>query len=363
MPRVSVIVPAHNAEPFIERTIESVREQTYRDWEIVVVDDGSSDGTWELLQALGPHVRSFRREHAGGPAVARNLALEHATGEFAAFLDADDLLLPRYLESQLDCHEAAVREHRNEVREHEREVREHEREVREHEREVREHRSEVREHEREVREHRSEVGLVSCDARILLGDEYAPYTHLQRIPDRYAPITLERVLRRNPIYGACLVPTVVGEAVGWFDPELFGTEDFGLWIKILEAGYRAVLNEEVLAVYRRTAGTVSSNIASQAANNRRAYALALDRGRLTAKQRRIARRAIRYNRAMEEVALLRFADARGARAWLGRLRSLPLLIWVALGNPRMWPQWLELLRSGQAKDAVELRALSKCSDR
>ncbi|HYM54824.1 MAG TPA: glycosyltransferase family A protein [Solirubrobacteraceae bacterium] len=316
MPRVSVIVPAHNAAPFIERTLESVREQTYHDWEVVVVDDGSSDRTWELLQAAGPGVRSFRRERAGGPAVARNLALEHATGELVAFLDADDLLLPRYLESQLECYQAAAG--------------------------------------RQARE----VGLVACDARILIGEEYAPYTHLQRIPDRDAPITLERVLRRNPIYGACLVPTPVGEAVDWFDPELFGTEDFGLWIKILEAGYRAVLNHEVLAVYRRTAGTVSSNIASQGVNNRRAYELALGRGRLTAGQRRIARRAIRYNHAMEQVALMRFAGAGGQRSRLARLRSLPVLAWVAISNPRMWPEWLELLRSGRAKDAAELRAHS-----
>jgi glycosyltransferase involved in cell wall biosynthesis len=314
VPRVSVIVPAHDAAPFIERAIESVHEQTYRDWEIVAVDDGSSDGTWELLQAAGPRVRSLRRERAGGPAAARNLALEHASGELVAFLDADDLLLPRYLESQLARYEAAI----------------------------------------QSRE--SRVGLVTCDARIMIGEDYAPYTHLQRIPDRYAPITLERLLRRNSIYVACLVPTAVGEAVGWFDLELFGTEDFGLWIKILEAGYRAVLNEEVLAVYRRMAGSVSSNIASQGANNRRAYALALDRGRLTSRQRRIARRAIRYNRAMEEVALLRFAGAREGRSTLRRLRSLPLLLWVALGNPRMWPEWLELLRSGQAKDTAELRA-------
>ncbi len=313
MPRVSVIIPAHNAAPFLRQTIESVLEQTYRDWEIIAVDDGSSDGTWELLQAEGPCVRSFRRERAGGPAVARNLALEHATGEFAVFLDADDLLLPRYIESQLACHRVAAGD-------------------------------------------QDEVGLVSCDAKILIEEQYAPYTHLQRIPDRYAPITLERVLRRNPIYGACLVPLTVGEAVGWFDPELFGTEDFGLWIKILEAGYRAVLNEEVLAVYRRTAGSVSSNLASQAVNNRRAYALALGRGRLSPRQRRVARRAVRYNRAMEEVALLRFRGARERRLSPRWLRNVPLLVSVALANPRMWPDWLALLRSGQAKDAAELRA-------
>jgi teichuronic acid biosynthesis glycosyltransferase TuaG len=312
MPRVSVIIPAHNAAPFIEATLNSVRAQTYTDWEVVVADDGSSDATWQLLQAAGNRVRSFRREQAGGPAVARNLALEHAEGEFAVVLDADDLLLPRYLESQLACYEHASSEAR------------------------------------------PAVGLVCCDARILIGEDYAPYTHLERIPDRHAPITLDRVLRRNPIYGACLVPRTVGEDVDWFDPVLFGTEDFGLWIKILEAGYRGVLNEEVLAVYRRTAGTVSSNIASQGLNNRRAYELALRRGRLDGRQRRIARRAIRYNHAMEEVARLRFSD--DGRPGLRVLWRLPLVLGVALTNPRLWPEWLRLLRTGRARDAAELRA-------
>ncbi len=314
MPRVSVIIPAHNAAPFIEETLASVRAQTYGDWEVVVADDGSSDATWDLLQAAGPRVRSFRRDSAGGPAVARNLALSHATGEFAVFLDADDLLLPRYLESQLACYEEAVQGDG------------------------------------------TEVGLVACDARILIGEEYAPFTHLERIPDGYAPLTLERVLRRNPIHVTCLVPTRVGEAVDWFDPELFGTEDFGLWIKILEAGYRAVLNTEVLAVYRRIAGSISLNVASQGVNHRRTYELALRRGRLNSKQRRIARRGIRYDRAMEQVALLRFAGAEGQKPGLRPFRSLPLLVWVALSNPHRWPEWFELLRTGRAKGTAELRA-------
>jgi teichuronic acid biosynthesis glycosyltransferase TuaG len=312
---VSVIIPAHNAAAFIERALESVRRQTYRDWEVIVVDDGSTDATWELLQAA-PDVRSFRRERAGGPGTARNLALAHAKGELVAFLDADDMLLPRYLESQLACYtEACARQ-------------------------------------------AGPVGIVTCDARIRIDEEYASYTHLQRIADWDAPLTLERVLRRNPIYTASLVPTAVGEAVGWFDAELFIAEDYGLWIKILESGYSAVLNREVLAVYCRTAGTVSSNIVTMGVNNRRAYELALERGRLTSKQRRIAYRAIRYNHAMEEVALLRFAGGTRWQSCLSALRKLPLLISVALCNPRMWPQWFELLRTGRAKDAAELRAHS-----
>jgi teichuronic acid biosynthesis glycosyltransferase TuaG len=315
MPRVSVIIPAHNAELFLEQTLGSVHAQTYDDWEVVACDDGSEDRTWELLQAAGPRVRAVRNERAGGPAVARNHALAAATGEFAAFLDADDLLLPRYLESQLAVYEQAHQPKREPA-----------------------------------------VGLVTCDARFLIDGEYAPYTYLDRIPDREEPITLDRLLRRNMIYGACLVPVAAGQQVGWFDPELFGTEDFGLWIKLLEQGFRGVRNPEPVAVYRRTAGTVSSNVASQGVNNRRAYELALRRENLNRAQAQIARRAIRYNRAMEEVALARLSTG-GVRRFAGRLpRLLPLLLWVALTNVRLWPQWLSLLMTGRAPDVSKLHA-------
>jgi glycosyltransferase involved in cell wall biosynthesis len=326
-----------------------VRAQTFSDWEIVAVDDGSSDGTWELLSKAGPRVLALRRESAGGPAAARNLALAHAGGELVAFLDADDLLLPRYLERQLACYRAAASGAG------------------------------------------APVGLVGCDARILCGDRYAPYTHAQRVRGGRRALTLERLLRFNPLHVSCLVPTAVGERVGWFDRELFGTEDYGLWIKILERGYRAVLSEEVLAVYRRVPGALSSNLARQARNNRRAYEQALARGHLTGRQRRIARRSIRYNRAMEQVALRRFGAAEGeagsatgvARSAAGRadtaaragrpgalglgdrraggagvwwLRHAPALLEAALCNPRRWPGWLRLLHSGRAEDAAELRA-------
>jgi teichuronic acid biosynthesis glycosyltransferase TuaG len=310
-----VIVPAHNAAPYLPEAIASVQLQTFQDWELVVVDDGSSDDTWRLLQAYDPPVHSFHRASPGGPALARNHAIAHASGDLVAFLDADDLLLPGYLHSQLAAYELACRRYGQEA-----------------------------------------VGLVGCDARILIGERYAPYTHLQRVPGGPGPLTLERVLRRNPIYVSCLVPRAVGEAVGWFDPELFGTEDFGLWIKILEAGYRGVLNDEVLAVYRRGAGSLSSDLASQAVNNRRAYELALVRGRLSARQRKIALSAIRYNLAMEHVALLRFGGPNGRKQRARSLLRLPLLARVALSNPRLWPQWLGLLARGRTPESGPLRA-------
>ena len=221
-----------------------------------------------------------------------------------AFLDADDLLLPSYLERQIALLD-------------------------------------------EARARGRRIGLVACDARLLDDGHYADYTYKDMTPDADLPITLDRVLRRNPIYISALVPAAVGREVGWFDEELFGTEDFGLWLKILERGYEAIRNPEALAVYRRTTGTISTNIASQGVNNRRAYELALGRGALSPAQRRIARRAIRYNRAMEAVAELRF-ERRSARSVLRLITRLPLLVSVAATNPRWWRQWVAVLRTGRS---------------
>jgi teichuronic acid biosynthesis glycosyltransferase TuaG len=303
LPRVSVIIPAHDAATFLPDALRSVQHQTFTDWEVVAVDDGSRDKTWSILESAGPRVLALRNEVAVGPAAARNHALASASGELIAFLDADDLLLPRYLESQIACLQAAT-----------------------------------------IRGQR--VGLVTCDALLLDSDGYASETYLDLIRDRDRPLALDRVLRGNPIYISSLVPRSVGESVGWFDEELFGTEDFGLWVKILERGWEAILNAEPLAVYRRRAGTVSSDIARQGANNRKTYELALERGALNKRQQRIARQAIRYNRAMESVAQLRFGtkeDRSGARV----LRQIPLLTWVALTSPRYWAQWVAVLRTGR----------------
>jgi glycosyltransferase involved in cell wall biosynthesis len=301
---VSVIIPAHDAAPVLAETLASVSAQTFQDWEIVAVDDGSHDETWSILEAAGPRVRALRNPTALGPAAARNRALAQARGELVAFLDADDLLLPPYLERQIARLDEALARGRR-------------------------------------------VGLVACDARLLDDGHYADYTYLDMIPDRDRPITLERVLRRNPIYISALVPAAVGREVGWFDEELFGTEDFGLWLKILERGYEAVANPEPLAVYRRATGSVSSDIARQGINNRRAYELALARGALTPRQRRIARGAIRYNRAMEAVAELRFGRLT-ARSVLTLASRLPLLLYVAATNPRWWKQWVTVLRTGRS---------------
>ena len=94
MPKVSVITPVFNGERFIAEAIDSVLAQTLRDWELIVVDDGSTDATPVILAGFAdPRIRVIRQEN-GGEACARNTALDAATGKFIAFLDADDLYLP-----------------------------------------------------------------------------------------------------------------------------------------------------------------------------------------------------------------------------------------------------------------------------
>lgn len=108
MPTVSVIIPAYNAEPFIAETVKSALNQTYRDLEVIVVDDGSKDRTVERLAEFGDRIRVHRQANAG-VAQARNAGVNIATGSWIAFLDADDLWLPHKLEAQMAGSDAPMR--------------------------------------------------------------------------------------------------------------------------------------------------------------------------------------------------------------------------------------------------------------
>jgi glycosyltransferase involved in cell wall biosynthesis len=97
---VSVIVPAFDAERYLRDAVVSVLTQRHDPIEIVVVDDGSTDGTLALAERLGPPVRAISQRNAG-PGAARNRGVEASRGAWLAFLDADDLWLPRKIERQL----------------------------------------------------------------------------------------------------------------------------------------------------------------------------------------------------------------------------------------------------------------------
>jgi len=108
MPRVSVIIPAYNAERYLGEALDSVMAQTWRDIEVVVVDDGSTDGTQEIVRGYGPPVRLLEQANAG-PAAARNRGVREAEGELVAFLDSDDLWLPEKLALQVPLFDAEGR--------------------------------------------------------------------------------------------------------------------------------------------------------------------------------------------------------------------------------------------------------------
>lgn len=106
MPTVSIITPVYNGERFIRESLDSALAQTYLDWELIAVDDGSTDSTPEILREYtDPRVRIIRQANQG-EATARNTGLAQATGKYVAFLDADDLYLPNALADMVEYLEA-----------------------------------------------------------------------------------------------------------------------------------------------------------------------------------------------------------------------------------------------------------------
>ena len=102
LPFFSVVIPAYNGERYFPATLESVIKQTTHDWEIVVVDDGSSDGTPGLLAGYAakyPQIRIFRNEQNSGIAKTLNRGIREARGEWIVRLDSDDLFTTDYLET------------------------------------------------------------------------------------------------------------------------------------------------------------------------------------------------------------------------------------------------------------------------
>lgn len=101
---VSIIVPTYNTEKFIAKTLESVQNQSYQNWEMILTDDGSTDKTVAIIEEFAQkdsRIKLFKLPENRGNGFARNAALEKATGKYIAYLDADDLWFPEKLEKQI----------------------------------------------------------------------------------------------------------------------------------------------------------------------------------------------------------------------------------------------------------------------
>jgi glycosyltransferase involved in cell wall biosynthesis len=293
MPRVSVIVAAYNCEAYVAQALRSVQEQTYGAWEVVFADDGSTDGTAEIARGFSGVTVVESRVNTGLPA-ARNRAIERARGELLAILDADDYWLPGYLEHQVDLFDRSQAS-------------------------------------------AARVGIVACNARLLApSGGILESSYMDCLPFR-EPVTLTELLRGNSIYVSALVPRGVVEEVGGFHQELKRMPDWDLWLRILEHGYRVVATHRPLCVYRLRPGSLSRDVHAMAIEAQVVYRRALERGNLTARQRRIVHRGMRLQLAAAELS------GGGGRSPRRLLRLLPLLALVVAENPSHWRSFARAL--------------------
>jgi len=101
LPKISIIIPVYNGQKYLREAIESVFAQTYKNYELIVVDDGSNDRTCDVIQSYGSRLCGIPKEN-GGVASALNCGLQRASGDYIAWLSHDDLFLPNKLERQVD---------------------------------------------------------------------------------------------------------------------------------------------------------------------------------------------------------------------------------------------------------------------
>ena len=100
-PLISVLIPVYNGENYLRESVDSVLAQTFKDFELLVIDDGSKDDTWNIIESYGNQLKGLRKEN-GGVATALNLGIKEARGQWIAWLSHDDIFLPNKLERQIE---------------------------------------------------------------------------------------------------------------------------------------------------------------------------------------------------------------------------------------------------------------------
>lgn len=209
-PFVSIITPSYNSKLTIEATVDSVKKQTFQDWEMIIVDDCSIDETQEKLadiQATDERIHIKHLEKNGGAAVARNVALQSARGRYIAFLDSDDCWKPEKLAKQIDF----------------------------------------------MKTNRHAFTFTGYECISLEGNPLNKQVHAPQC------VTYSEMLK-NTIIG-CLTVIIDREQVGDFQmPNLRIRQDLATWLAILKKGITAYGLDEILAEYRvGNPNSISSN--------------------------------------------------------------------------------------------------------
>jgi len=212
-PSVSVIIPAYNTAQYIGETLDSVFGQTYTDFEVLVINDGSPD-TEALEAVLRPYLERivYLKQENRGPAAARNLGIQQARGEYIAFLDSDDCWLREYLACQMSMFDVTPA-----------------------------------------------PDIVSADTELFGDSPLAGKSFWELYPPR-GPATLKSLLTRDcAIMPSCTVArrSVLFRA-GLFDEDISGAEDLDLWLRAVHSGARLVLQRHVLGRRRLHGGALTA---------------------------------------------------------------------------------------------------------
>lgn len=256
-PRVTIVIPAFNARKWIVEAIESARAQTYKSCEIIVVDDGSTDGTDDLLaERYGAGIQRVRQENRG-LAAARNAGLARATGAYVQFLDADDLLLPAKIAAQV----AAL-------------------------------------------EGRPEFDVAYSDFAFFADDPARPSP--SGFENRFASGEVLRSLLEDNfiVVHAALSRTEAVRRIGGFDERFRACEDYDLWLRLAAAGSRFLHTPGVPALYRRTPGSMSARRARQIAATIQAVEKVPKHASLDAQTRLVHRRRLETLRSHRRRAIV-----------------------------------------------------------
>ena len=226
MPAVSVIMPAYNVAPYIGDALNSVLNQTFTDFEVVVTDDGSTDETASVVApfaARDERVRLLRKSN-GGLSSARNHALRHAAGDFFALLDSDDLWDPGFLEAQV----AALRS-------------------------------------------RPDVGIVTANARYLGGPHDGQPA--RPWPDARPQPTLATIIAdEESIFIMSVFRREVYARLGDFDESMRTNEDYDYWLRAAAAGFHFARQDRPLGQYRIRGDSLSASDERMLAGILRVYA-------------------------------------------------------------------------------------------
>ncbi|MGD9496666.1 MAG: glycosyltransferase family 2 protein [Armatimonadota bacterium] len=211
---LTIVVPAYNAAATIRRALDSLRAQTWQDFEIVVVDDGSADNTAHIVTTEYPEVRCIRQDNAG-PCVARNRGAHEARGEFLAFLDADDEWAPEKAQRQM-----------------------------------------------EVFAQRPDVAVCGTNGIIIHGRRVYPFNNPHR-PRLVEPNLKDLLWGVHPVLASLMLRRELFVAVGGYDPGVKRWEDQDLFYRLAGLGHKVVELNEPLYIIHRTQGSRVTHQAAQ----------------------------------------------------------------------------------------------------